>query len=107
MGFSVLPGFAPAGEALLFGQKDPKPLTPHLALLEGTGTSLGSADQLASLKQSPPVDESVPPLDQTGGVGPGETNISVTHMKETEPSILYDPNIMTRKAMVIRCRVER
>ena len=28
----VLPGFAPAGEALLFWQKDPKPLTPHLAL---------------------------------------------------------------------------
>ena len=30
--FPVLPGFAPAGEALLFRQKDPKPVTPRLAL---------------------------------------------------------------------------
>jgi hypothetical protein len=29
---SVLPGFAPAGEALLFRQKAPKPVAPHLAL---------------------------------------------------------------------------
>ena len=27
--FVVWPGFAPAGEALLFWQKDPKPMTPH------------------------------------------------------------------------------
>ena len=30
--FSVLPGFAPAGEALLFRKKGPKPVTPRLAL---------------------------------------------------------------------------
>jgi len=79
----VLPGFAPAGEALLFRQKVPKPLTPRLASLERTDVSLGRAVQLASLKQGPPADESVPPLGQTAGVGPWETNISVTHMKES------------------------
>jgi hypothetical protein len=30
--FSVWPDFAPAGEALLFRQKAPKPVTLHLAL---------------------------------------------------------------------------
>ena len=70
MGFSVLPGFAPAGEALLFRQKAPKPVTPRLALLEGTDASLRRADQLAPLKQGPPPDKSVPPVGQTAGVGP-------------------------------------
>ena len=32
--------------------------------------------------------ESVPPLGQMAGVGPGETNILVTHLKETEIIIL-------------------
>ena len=90
--FSVLPGFAPAGEALLFWQKDPKPLTSRLALLERTDASLRRADQLAEsilshvegLKQGPPADESVPPLGQTAGVGAWETNKSVPHMKERE-----------------------
>jgi hypothetical protein len=80
--FSVLPGFAPAGEALLFRQKGPKPMTPRLASLERTDASLRRADQLAPLKQGPPADESVPPFSQTAGVGPWEMNISVTHMKE-------------------------
>jgi len=80
--FSVLPGFAPAGEALLFRQKAPKPLTPRLVSLERTDASLRRADQLAPLKQGPPADESVPPLGQTAGVEPWETNISVTHKKE-------------------------
>jgi hypothetical protein len=79
----VLPGFAPAGEALLFRQKAPKPLTPRLASLVQMDASLGRADQLAVLKQGPPAYESVPPLGQTAGVGPWETNISVTHMKES------------------------
>jgi hypothetical protein len=82
--FSVLPGFAPAGEALLFWQKDPKPLTSHLALLERTDASLRRADKLAALKQGPPADESVPPLGQTAGVGLWKTNKSVPHMKERE-----------------------
>jgi hypothetical protein len=30
-GLLVLPGFAPAGEVLLFRQKDPKPLMPYPA----------------------------------------------------------------------------
>ena len=80
--FSVLPGFAPAGEALLFRQKDPKPLTPRLASLERMDASLRRADQLAPLKQGPPADESVPPLGRTAGVGSWETNISVTRMKK-------------------------
>jgi hypothetical protein len=41
-------------------QKAPKPLTPHLALLERTNANLRRADQLASLKQGPPIVESVP-----------------------------------------------
>ncbi len=65
-----MPGFGPAGEALLFRQKGPKPLTPRLAQLERTDASLRRADQLAEpvlsrvegLKQGPPADESVPPL---------------------------------------------
>jgi hypothetical protein len=60
-------GFGPAGEALLFRQKAPKPLTPRPASLERTDASLRRADQLAPLKQGPPADESVPPLGQTAG----------------------------------------
>ncbi|MDH3771196.1 MAG: hypothetical protein OET79_09470, partial [Nitrospirota bacterium] len=63
-------------------QKAPKPLTPRLVSLERTDASLRRADQLAPLKQGPPADESVPPLGQTAGVEPWETNTSVTHMKE-------------------------
>ncbi len=66
----MLPGFAPAGEVLLFRQKDPKPWTPRLASSEGTDANLGKADQLAEpvlsfvvgLKQGPPGNESVLPL---------------------------------------------
>ena len=76
---SVLPGFAPAGEALLLRQKDPKPVTPRLASLERTDACLRRADQLASLKQGPPPDTSVPPLGQAADVGPWKTNMSVTH----------------------------
>jgi hypothetical protein len=68
MGFSVLPGFAPAGEAILFRQKAPKPVTPRLVSLERTDASLRRADQLAALRQGPPADESVPPWGQTAGV---------------------------------------
>jgi hypothetical protein len=55
-----LPGFAPAGEALLFRQNDPKPMTPHPATLDGMDAR-ESADQLAALRQGPPVDMSVQP----------------------------------------------
>ena len=65
----LLPGFAPAGEALLFRQKDPKPLTPRLASLERTNANFRRAGQLAGLTQGPPAEESVPPLGQTEGVG--------------------------------------
>ena len=40
--FSMLPGFAPAGEPLLFRQKWPKPLTPSLATLDGSDAGLKS-----------------------------------------------------------------
>ena len=80
--FSVLPGFGPAGEVLLFRQKTPKPLTPRLVSLERMDASLRRADQLAPLKQGPPADESVPPLGQTAGVGPWEPNLSMTHKNE-------------------------
>ena len=70
--FLCLPGFAPAGEALLFRQKGPKPLTPRLASWERTDASLRRADQLAPLKHGPPGHESVPPLGQTAGVSAQE-----------------------------------
>jgi hypothetical protein len=71
-------------------QKAPKPLTPRVAALERMDASLRRADQLAPLKQGPPADKSVPPLGQTAGVGPWETNLSRTHMKERGAIILYD-----------------
>jgi hypothetical protein len=89
----VLPGFGPAAElvawrvpkgaTIVVEEKGPKPLTPHLPLLERTDADLRMEGQLAALKQGPPVDESVPPLGQTAGVGTWETNISLTQMKET------------------------
>ncbi|GJL66037.1 MAG: hypothetical protein NPIRA05_10080 [Nitrospirales bacterium] len=51
---SVLPGFAPAGEDLLFRQKAPKPSTPRLASKEGRDANWRRAAQLAGLKQGPP-----------------------------------------------------
>ena len=75
MCFSVLPGIAPAGEALLLWQKDPKPVTPRLAPLERADVRLRRADQLAPLKQGPPTDKSVLPFGQTAGVGLGGTNM--------------------------------
>jgi hypothetical protein len=59
---SVLPGFAPAGEALLLRQKAPKPVTPRLVSLKRKDAGLRRADQLAPLTQGPPADESVPPV---------------------------------------------
>ena len=78
LSLSMEPGFAPAAEALLFRQKDPKPLPPSSATFNRADADNGGADQLArpalsfveGLKQGPPADESVPPLGQTAGVGP-------------------------------------
>jgi len=67
-----MPGFAPADEVLLFRQKDPKPMTPHPATLDGMDAR-GRADQLAALRQGPPVDMSVQPEGRTEGVGEGDT----------------------------------
>jgi hypothetical protein len=57
-------------------QKAPKPLTPCLATSDRADASLRRAAQLAEpalsfvegLKQSPPVDESIRPKGQSGGV---------------------------------------
>ena len=63
-------------------EKAPKPLTPRLASLERTNASLRRAGQLAPLKQGPPADESIPPLGQTAGVRPWETeHFSDSHEK--------------------------
>ena len=61
--------FAPAGEALWFWEKRPKPVTPRLALGGRTDANLKRAVQLAGLKQGPPSEESVPSLGQPAGVG--------------------------------------
>ena len=74
----------------MFWQKAPKPVTPRLASWEEMDASLRRAVQLAEpvlsliegLTQGPPADESVPPLGQTAGVEPWETNLSGTHMNE-------------------------
>ena len=99
-----MPGFGPAAELVVWRipkgatfvvegkgpnngralRDAPCNLTPRPASLKRTDASLGRAVQLATLKQGPPTDESVPHLGQTAGVGPWETNISVTHMKESE-----------------------
>jgi hypothetical protein len=63
----------PKGATIVVEQKAPKPGAPRLASLERTDANLRRADQLASLKQGPPADESVPPLGQTVGVEPWET----------------------------------
>ena len=52
--FSALPGFAPAGEALLFRQKDPKPLTPSPVLPDWAVAGYRGASQLAALRQGSP-----------------------------------------------------
>ena len=63
----VLPGFGPAAEVLLFRQKDPKPMTPSSAGLDGTDAG-GRADQLATLRQGPQDFRSVRPKGRTAGV---------------------------------------
>ena len=60
-------GFGPAGELLLFRQKDPKPLTPRPASSNETNAGSGRAGQLAVLKQGPPVDGSVLLWDRSAG----------------------------------------
>ena len=65
----MLPSFAPAGEVLLFRQKDPKPLTPRPASSDKTNAVHGRAGQLAVLKQGPPVDGSVRLWDRAAGAG--------------------------------------
>ncbi len=48
---SVMPGFGPAAEVLLFRQKDPKPLTPSLARAKRMDAR-GKTGQLALLKHA-------------------------------------------------------
>ena len=57
-------GFAwrvPKGATVVVEAKDPKPVTPRPATSDGADASLRRADQLALLKQGPPVVSSVPP----------------------------------------------
>ncbi len=42
-----MPGFVPAVEVLLFGQKDPKPLTPSSATSDWADEGIRRASQLA------------------------------------------------------------
>ncbi len=53
--FQCCRGFGPAAEALLFRQKDPKPLTPNLAKLDEMDARHRRARQLATLTQGPPL----------------------------------------------------
>jgi hypothetical protein len=51
--FSVFPAFAPAGEVLLFRQKDLKPVTPRPALLEADGRRLAEGGPTRSAQTRP------------------------------------------------------
>jgi len=75
--FSVLPGFAPASEALLFRQKDPKPLTPRPASSDKSNAGHGRAGQLAVLKQGPPVNRNVRLWDRAAGAGQGKKDLNI------------------------------
>jgi len=65
-----MPGFGPAAELLFFREKDPKPLTPSSATPDWSDTWM-RARQLATLKQGPPIYQSVRPQSRTAGVGQG------------------------------------
>ena len=65
-----MPGFSAAAEALLFRQKDPKPLTPSPASLDWADAGMGRTRQLTEsvlslvegLKQGAPMLEGRPPI---------------------------------------------
>jgi len=66
--FSAMPGLGPAAEALLCWQKDPKPMMPRSAKLDGTDARW-RADQLARLKQGPQDNKSARPRGRPAGIG--------------------------------------
>ncbi len=76
-----MPGFGPAAEILLFRQKDPKPLTPRPAILDGRDASfkrrtnsLRSHKARWVLRASLPVAErQASATEEVGGYGLGVT----------------------------------
>ena len=68
----MIPGFGPATEVLFLREKDPKPLAPRQASLDGSDANLRRADQLAALKQGLLNAQSVRPLSLSAGVGQGK-----------------------------------
>ena len=89
--FVALPGFAPAGEALLFWQKDLKPLTPHPAhQIGGTQPQGGRANSLRSDKARQLIRASA----QRAGwqaSDPGRRTYQGSTRKTEKPYIRYDP----------------
>jgi hypothetical protein len=83
-GISRIAGFQPGSRGPFLSGKGPKTNGAQSASFNGTDANLRRAGQLAPLKQGPQADENVPPLGQTAGIGTWETNIAVTHLKETE-----------------------
>ena len=83
-------GFRPGRRGPFVLAKGPKTIDAPSGLIgaegrqpeEGGPTRGACPEFFEGLKQGPPADESVPPLGQTAGVGPWETNLSGTHMKE-------------------------
>ena len=68
-----MPGFVPAAEPLYVPTKVAKTIDAHPGLIRVGGRKLYvRADQLAALRQGPPVIESVRPWDRTAGVGYGK-----------------------------------
>jgi len=62
------PGFGPAAEALLFRQKDPKPLRPSLASFDGGGAAEGECPN--SLRSNKGHQDKAPsPPGQSAGLG--------------------------------------
>jgi hypothetical protein len=67
--FNQIRGFAPAVEALLFRQKDPKPFPPRSTTFNRADVGNGGTAQLAGLRQGPPLGLSVSPVSRPAGGG--------------------------------------
>jgi hypothetical protein len=64
-------GFRPGSRGPFLSGKGPKTIDAQFGHIGWDGRKMRRADQLAALKQGPPVDKSVRPRGRTAGVGNG------------------------------------
>jgi len=89
MNVRELPGFGPAAEALLFRQKDPKPLTPRLKSLKRKNANLWRAAQLAPLKQGPLINKCVLPWPRRQASDHGRRSTVPSRSRRESTFIIY------------------